>query len=233
MIHLERNHSLGCTTRARGFRGRKGCLHKPGFAGICKETNTFQGSATNTKEENRRVSAPYPQDTRCREEHSALFAQKFSFLRAPLSYPLSAQKQQGTGDYFNEQHEQETQRCGARFKAQMAQALSYFTEGHSLGLYTSFIKLCLNWCSHLVSRNHHACFPFKRGNKYFIGKAFCIRGSESPSLALCLAKPRRQTAAYPADGLRRRKELQGFAQNGSGSRAASSPSHLLPRDAPD
>lgn len=67
------------------------------------------------------------------------------------------------------------------------------------------------------SRNHHTSFPFKRGNKYFICKAFCIRGSQSPSLALCLVKPPRQTAAYPRDGLQRCRDVQYFAHNGSGS----------------
>lgn len=104
----------------------------------------------------------YPQGALCKEQHSALFIQKPSFQPAPLSYPLSTPKQQGTVGCFSEQHEQETQRCGARFKAQMIQAL-YFTGGHSLGLYTSFIKLHLNWCSHPDSRNHNAPFPFKKG----------------------------------------------------------------------
>lgn len=111
------------------------------------------------------------------------------FSASPLSYPLSAPKQQET----NEQHEQETQRCEARFREQMVQAPLYFTEGHSLGLYTSFIKLDLNWCSHPDSRNHHTSFPFKRGNKHLISKAVSIRGSPSPSLALCLTKPPRQS----------------------------------------
>lgn len=101
---------------------------------------------------------------------------------------------------------------------------SYFTEGYSLGLYTSFIKLHLNWCSHPDSRNHQASFPFKRGNKHFLCKAFCIRGSPSPSLALCLIKAPRQTAAYPTDGLQRCKEVKGFAHNSSGSRTARSQS---------
>lgn len=113
------------------------------------------------------------------------------FSASPLSYPFSAPKQQGKGT--NEQHEQETQRCEARFREQMVQTLLYFTEGHSLGLYTSFIKLDLNWCSHPDSRNHHASFPFKRGNKHLISKAVSIRGSPSPSLALCLTKPPRQS----------------------------------------
>lgn len=85
------------------------------------------------------------------------------------------------------------QRCEARFREQMVQAPLYFTEGHSLGLYTSFIKLDLNWCSHPDSRNHHTSFPFKRGNKHLISKAVSIRGSPSPSLALCLTKPPRQS----------------------------------------
>lgn len=59
--------------------------------------------------------------------------------------------------------------------------------------YTSFIKLDLNWGSHPDSRNHHTSFPFKRGNKHLISKAVSIRGSPSPSLALCLTKPPRQS----------------------------------------
>jgi len=157
-----------------------------------------------------------------REKHIALFIQKFSFWHAPLRYLLSAPEQQGTGDHFHDQHEQGIQRRGARFKAGRAQALLYFTEGHSPGLYTSIIKLYLNWCSHPDSRNHHASFPFKRGNKYFICKAFCIRGSRSPSPALCLVKPPRQTAACPTDGLQWCKEMKCFARNSSGSRTARS-----------
>lgn len=169
------------------------------WRGYVKSTNILQGSSTNKKRgENRRVSAPYPQDTLHKEKHTALFIQKYSFQHAPLRYPLSAQNQQGTGDSFNKQHEQEIQRCGARSKAQMVQALLYLTGGHSMGLYASFIKLYPNWCSHPDSRNHHTSFLFKRGNKRLICKAFCTSGS--------------QTAAQPTDGHRRRK-VQRFAQN--------------------
>lgn len=142
----------------------------------------------------------------------------FSVHHLAIHYQLKNNRAQET----NEQHEQEIQRCRARFKAQMVQALLYSTEGHSLGLYTSFIKLHLNWCSHPDSRNHHASFPFKRGNKYCTCKAFCIRGSESPSPALWLIKPPRQTAAYPTDGLQRCKEVKCFAHHGLGSHIARS-----------
>lgn len=125
------------------------------------------------------------------------------------------QPQNNRAQETNEQHEQEIQRCEARFREQMVQALLYFTEGHSLGLYTSFIKLDLNWCSHPDSRNHHASFPFKRGNKHLISKAVSIRGSLSPSLALCLTKPPRQSC-LPWNGLQRCKELKCFVCNGSG-----------------
>lgn len=48
--------------------------------GYVKTTNTFQGPATNTKEgKSRRISAPYPQVTSCREKHTAFFIQKFLF----------------------------------------------------------------------------------------------------------------------------------------------------------
>jgi len=127
----------------------------------------------------RRVSAPHPQGTLCKVRHSALLTQKLSFQHAPLSYPLPTPKQQGTGDYSNEQHEQEIQRCGARFKAQMIQALLRFTGGRSLDVNTSFIKLQLNRCSHPDSRNHRASSPFRRRNKPLIFKAVCARGSHA------------------------------------------------------
>lgn len=48
--------------------------------------------------------------------------------------------------------------------------------------------------------------PSKRGNKYFIFKAFCTRGFRSPSLPLCFIKPRRQPAAYLRTAVRGAKK---------------------------
>lgn len=129
--------------------------------------------------------------TRIYAKKSRLFIQELCFQHHHSA--IHFQPQNNRAQETNEQHEQETQRCEARFREQMVQTLLYFTEGHSLGLYTSFIKLDLNWCSHPDSRNHHASFPFKRGNKHLISKAVSIRGSPSPSLALCLTKPPRQS----------------------------------------
>lgn len=124
-------------------------------------------------------------------EKCRLFIQELCFQHHHSA--IHYQPQNNRAQETNEQHEQEVQRCEARFREQMVQALLHFTEGHSLGLYTSFIKLDLNWCSHPDSRNHHASFPFKRGNKHLISKAVSIRGSLSPSLALCLTEPPRQS----------------------------------------
>lgn len=174
--------------------------------GYVKSTNTLQGPATNTKEGKTEGFLPYIHKTLA-EKSTPLYLYR-SFLFSVHHLAIHYQPKNKRAQETNEQHEQEIQRCGARFKAQMIQALLYFTEGHSLGLYTSFIKLHLNWCSHPDSRNHHASFPFKRGNKYFICKAFCIRGSPSPSPTFWLIKPPRQTAAYPTHGLQRSKEVK-------------------------
>lgn len=131
-----------------------------------------------------------PIPTRIYAEKSRLFIQELCFQHHHLA--IHYQPQNNRAQETNEQHEQEIQRWEARFREQIVQALLYFTEGHSLGLYTSFIKLDLNWCSHPDSRNHHTSFPFKRGNKHLISKAVSIR-SLSPSLALCLTKPPRQS----------------------------------------
>lgn len=171
--------------------GREGSPNEQPSRGTQTAQLHFRPRYEHRRAEIRRVSAPHPQDTSCKARHSALLTQKYSLQHASLSYPLPTPKQQGTGDYSNEQHEQEIQRCGARFKAQMIQAVLCFTGGHSLGVYTSFIKLQLNWCSHPDSRNHHASFPFKRGNKPLIFKAVSARGSQS------LPRPCTQPAACP------------------------------------
>lgn len=116
--------------------------------------------------------------TRTDAEKSRLFIQELCFQH--LHSAIHYQPQNNRAQETNEQHEQEIQRCEARFREQMVQELLYFIEGHSLCLYTSFIKLDLNWCSHPDSRNHHTYFPFKRGNKHLISKAVSIRGSLSP-----------------------------------------------------